>query len=431
MKKKNSVDICFSPTGKRIVSMTMKTMVSVALAFLLFPVQSFTQAPEIDLLLKGGHVIDPKNKIDAVMDVAIAKGKIFKVAKDIPANTAKRVVDVSNLYVTPGLIDIHAHVFVGSKTGFADGSASVTPDDFTLKSGVTTIVDAGDAGWRNFTAFKTQVIDHSKTRVLSFLNAFGGGMAGDPHEDINDMDDQKTADTIKKYPDFIVGVCIGHYGGGDWAVFNRAEASAKTANLPLFVECHLKGMSLEDQLSRMRPGDIMTHCFEKVKERTPFVNDQGKVEPYVVKAQERGVLFDIGHGGAGFWFSQAVPAMKDGFYPNSFGTDMHHNSVNAGMKDMLNIMSKFLNMGMSLQDIIARATWKPASSIKREDLGQLSEGSVADIAVLSVLDGKFGFVDAGGNRMEGNRKLEAELTLRAGKPVWDLNGIAAEIRKDE
>ena len=183
---------------------------------------------------------------------------------------------------------------------------------------------------------------------------------------------------------------------------------------------------MEDQLKKMRPGDIITHSYEQISERMPVVDSQGNVHPFVLAAQKRGVLFDVGHGGAGFWFSQAVPAFQQGLAPNSFGSDLHRFSMNAGMKSMLNIMSKYMAIGMSLEDIVTRATWNPAKSIKHEELGNLSEGSVADIAVLSVQNGKFGFIDAGGNKIEGNKKLEAELTIRAGKIVWDLNGLSAQ-----
>jgi dihydroorotase len=389
-------------------------------------VSSFNQAPQIDVLLKGGHVIDPKNKIDAKMDVAIVGNKIFKVAANIPANTAKKVVDVTGLYVAPGFIDPHTHVFVGPGAGFANGSSSVKPDDFALKAGVTTVVDAGTSGWRNFAAFKKQVIDRSRTRVLVFLNAFGTGMVGGRAEqNVDDMDLKTTTDTIKKYSDIIVGIKMGHYDGESWSPFERAIEEASTSNIPLFVECHLSKLSLEGQLSRMRPGDIITHCYEKVSERTPIVAEDGKVLSYVQEARKKGVLFDVGHGGAGFWFSQAIPAVKQGFSPDSFGSDLHHNSVNSGMKDMMTTMSKFLNMGMSLQDVIASASWKPAQAIKRTDLGNLSEGSPADIAVFGVRTGKFGFLDAGNFKLDGTRKLENELTLRDGRVVYDLNGIAA------
>ena len=397
------------------------------MSLFLFLLSTFTHAQEIDLMLKNGHVIDPANNINARMDVAIADGKIVKVAPGIATDKAKKVVDVTGLYVCPGFIDIHTHVFVGSKPEtFADGSLSLSPDDFTFRAGITTVVDAGTSGWRNFPLFKDQVIDRSKTRILAFLNIAGAGMSGKPtQEDINDMDPAKASEFIKKYPDIIVGVKIGHYEGSLWTPFENAIAAADRSNVPLFVECHLPQYSLEDQLNRMRPGDIITHSFEKVSERMPVIDEQGNVRPFVKEAQKKGILFDVGHGGAGFWFSEAMPALQQGLIPNSFGTDLHRFSMNAGMKDMLNVMSKYLSMGMTKEDVIVRATWAPAKSIKRADLGQLGEGAVADVAVLSLRDGNFGFVDAGGNKIEGKQKFEAELTIRAGKIVWDLNGISA------
>jgi dihydroorotase len=175
----------------------------------------------------------------------------------------------------------------------------------------------------------------------------------------------------------------------------------------------------------MRPGDIITHSYEKVTERMPVLDEQNTVRPFVLEAKKRGILFDVGHGGAGFWFSQAIPAMQQELMPDSFGTDLHRFSMNAGMKSMLNIMSKYLNMGMPIKDIILRATWKPAQTLKRPDLGHLGVGAVADIAIIRMMPGNYGFVDAGGKRLDGDRKLEAELTMRAGKVVWDLNGMAA------
>lgn len=386
-----------------------------------------SNAQEYDLLLKNGQVIDPANNINTQMDVAIAGGKIAKVEANISADKAKKVVDVSGLYVCPGLIDIHTHVFVGAKPDtFADGILSLSPDDFSFKSGVTTVVDAGTSGWRNFPLFKDQVINRSKTRILAFLNIAGTGMSEKPsQEDVSDMDPGKTSETVQKYPDVIVGVKIGHFEGSDWTPFENAVAAAGRSNVPLFVECHLPKYSLEDQLSRMRPGDIITHSFEKVSERMSVIDDKGKVRPFVKQAKARGILFDLGHGGAGFWFSEAIPALRQGLAPDSFGTDLHRFSMNAGMKDMLNVMSKYLSMGMTLEELIVKATSAPAKSIKRPDLGHLGEGAVADVAVLGLRNGNFGFVDAGGNRIEGKQKFEAELTVREGKIVWDLNGISA------
>ncbi|HEY5916873.1 MAG TPA: amidohydrolase/deacetylase family metallohydrolase [Chryseolinea sp.] len=382
----------------------------------------------IELLLKNGHVIDPANNINAKMDVAISGGKVVKVAPTIAATDAKQVIDVNGFYVCPGLIDMHTHVFVGSKPEtFADGSLSISPDDIALKAGVTTVVDAGTSGWRNFHTFKDQVIDRSKTRILAFLNIAGAGMSGKPmQEDLEDMEVNKVVETIQKYPDVIVGIKIGHYEGKDWTPFDRALEAGNRSNLPLFVECHLPQYSLEDQLKKMRSGDIITHSFEKVSERMSVVDDKKSVRPFVKEAQKRGILFDLGHGGAGFWFSEAIPSLQQGLAPNSFGTDLHRFSMNAGMKDMLNVMSKYMAMGMSKEDVLIRATWLPAKSIKREDLGHLREGAIADVAVLSIREGNFGFIDAGGNRINGKQKFEAQLTIRAGKIVWDLNGISAK-----
>ncbi len=385
-------------------------------------------AQEYDLLIKNGRVIDPKNGIDTKIDIAIVDGNIAKVAKDIPVTQSKKVVDATGFLVTPGLIDIHTHVFVGSKPDiFADGIYSLSPDDFTLRSGVTTVVDAGTAGWRNFPTFKEQVIDKSKTRILAFLNIAGVGLSGKPaQEDIQDMDPDKAVELVLNYPNIIVGIKIGHYEGKEWTPFENALSASKKSNKPLFVECHLPQYSLEDQLNRMRPGDIITHSYEKISERMSVIDEQGKVRPFVLEAKNKGILFDVGHGGAGFWFSEAIPALQQGLIPNSFGTDLHRFSMNAGMKDMLNVMSKYLAMGMTKEDVILRATWYPAKSIKREDLGQLSEGAAADLTILNVRKGNFGFTDAGGNKIEGKEKFEAELTIREGKIVWDLNGISAE-----
>ena len=412
---------------------TVGAMTGTVLFGFLFFLPMVLQGQQYDLLIKNGHVIDPKNNIDTLEDVALANGKIAKMDNDIPPTQSKKTIDATGLYVVPGLIDIHTHVFVGSKADkFADGIYSVSPDDFSFKSGVTTVVDAGTSGWRNFPLFKEQVIDKSQTRVLAFLNIVGLGMSGKPmQEDVSDMNADSAAFVAEKYKDIIVGIKIGHYEGSDWGPFNKALDAGTKSNRPMFVECHLPQYSLEDQLQKMRPGDIITHSYEQVSERMPVVDENGKVRPFVLMAQKRGVLFDVGHGGAGFWFSQAVPAFRQGLAPNSFGSDLHRFSMNAGMKSMLNIMSKYMAIGMSIEDVVTRATWNPARSIKREDLGNLSEGAVADIAVLSVQKGKFGFIDAGGNRLEGNTKLEAELTVRAGKIVWDLNGLAAQPWKQQ
>jgi dihydroorotase len=389
---------------------------------------AFAQEQQYDLLIKGGHLIDPKNSIDSKMDIAIAEGRIAKISENIPASQARKVTDATGFFVVPGLIDIHTHVFTGNKPGtFADGISSVAPDHFTFRSGVTTVVDAGTSGWRNFADFKKQVIDLSQTRVLAFVNIAGSGMQGDPYEqDLNDMDPHMTSLIIKKFPEIIVGTKIGHYTGNEWAPFDRALKAGKISDTPLLIECHLPELPLNEVLEKLRPGDIFTHAFGKVNDRASVIDDQGKVKPFVWEAQKKGVRFDVGHGGGSFHFSEAVPALEQGLLPDAFGTDLHKFSMNSGMKDMLNIMSKYLNMGMKFKEIIHRASWNSAQTIKREDLGHLSEGAVADVAVLSIKKGSFGFIDSSGNKLEGDQKIEAELTIRAGKIVWDLNGMAAQ-----
>jgi dihydroorotase len=389
---------------------------------------------QIDILLKGGHVIDPKNKIDAKMDVAIFENKIAQVAPDIPAKNAKKVVDVSGLLVTPGLIDMHVHVFPGNDLGayIANGLTSVAPDGFTFRAGVTTVVDAGSSGWRNFRQLKTQTIDKAQTRVLALLNIVGTGMVGRFEEqDITDMNPVMTAHMIKQlFPDIIVGIKAAHYWG-DFTQVDRAVEAGRLANVPVMVDFgeHDPPLSIEALfMKHLRPGDIFTHTYSYgPTKRETVVDENGKVKPFITEAQKRGIIFDVGHGGGAFSWRQAVPAMQQGFKPDVISTDLHTQSMNGGMKDLANVLSKFINMGMSVQEAIARATWAPANVINRKELGHLSIGAEADVAVFNVRKGDFGFMDVRGTRLKGTQKLEAELTMRAGKIVWDLNGISAPV----
>lgn len=387
----------------------------------------FAQAT-YDLLLKGGHLIDPKNKISAVRDVAIRDGLIAAVARDIPTAQARKVVNVAGLYVTPGLIDLHAHVFAGSSgIGLAGGHGSIFPDDFALRVGATTVVDAGSSGRHNFAQFKKTVSDGARTRVLVFLNIGGAGMPGDPDEqDLNEMDAKAAADLAIANRDTIVGIKVAHYRGPDWTPVERGVQAGALAGIPVMIdfgEFRPERPFQELVLKKLRPGDIYTHAFYAP---VPMFDEKGRLLPYLFEARKRGVLFDVGHGGAAFEFRQAVPAVKQGFPPDSISTDVHSGSINAGMKDQLNVMSKFLNMGMALDDVIYRSTWNPARIIHREQLGHLSVGALADIAVLRVERGQFAFVDSYGARMDGKQRLLGELTVASGRVVYDLNGITRE-----
>lgn len=406
------------------------------LLVLLFVCSAFTvmaQAPKIDILLKGGHVIDPKNNIDSKMDLAITGGKISGVAPDIAAGNAKTVIDVSGMYVTPGLIDMHVHAFYGTDKGsyVADGWDALPPDGFTFRAGVTTVVDAGSAGWRNFRTFKEQTIDRAQTRILAFLNIVGAGMYGRFEEqDVTDMNPVMTSYMITRlFPDIIVGVKSAHYWGPDFTQVDNAVEAGKLANVPVMVDLgeHHPPLSIEELfMKHLRPGDIWTHTYANApQDREVPVDENGKVKPFIFEAQKKGIIFDAGHGGGAFHFAQAVPSIQQGFIADVISSDLHVGSMNSGMKDMTNLLSKFMAMGLSIQDVILRSTWKPAMVIKRPELGNLSVGSVADVAVFTLRKGDFGFLDVKGKKLKGTQKLEAELTLRAGKIVWNLNGIGA------
>jgi dihydroorotase len=389
-----------------------------------------SQAQKFDLLIRNGHVIDARNSIDSVMDVAVASGKIARVAANIDPTSATRVVDAKGMYVVPGLIDIHAHVFFGTEKDayLSNSDTAVPPDSHSFRSGQTTMVDAGGAGWRNFLQFKEQVIDRARTRVLAFINIVGSGMKGGPIEqDLADMDARLTAMRIKQHPGVIVGIKVAHFIGSEWDPVTRAVAAGREMNVPVMVDFGraTPPQPLDDLLLKhLRPGDIFTHAYSHVANRIPIVDDKGMVRPYVWEARKRGVIFDAGHGGGSFLFRQAVPAMKQGFMPDVISTDLHTGSMNSGMKDILNTMSKFLNMGMPLKDVIKANTARAAEVIKRPDLGHLSAGAEADIAVLNVGRGTFGFIDVAGGKLVGDQKLECELTIKAGQVVWDLNGIS-------
>ena len=424
-----------SDQQKQSVFSVMRLALLVVLSVLTINQLSYAQqAAQIDILLKGGHVIDPKNKIDGRMDVAITAGIISHVATDIPGTQAKKVIDITGLYLTPGLIDMHVHVFIGNDMGayIANGPTSVSPDGFTFRAGVTTVVDAGSSGWRNFRQFKEQTIDHAQTRVLALLNIVGTGMYGRFEEqDVNDMNPVMTANMIKKiFPKIIVGIKAAHYWG-DFTQVDRAVEAGNLANVPVMVDFgeHDPPLSIESLfMKHLRPGDIFTHTFSYgPKQRETVVDESSKVKPFIFEAQKRGIIFDVGHGGGAFSWRQAVPAMKQGFKPDVISTDLHTQSMNGGMKDLTNVMSKFINMGMSVQDAVLRTTWNPANVIKRPELGHLTVGSEADVAVLNLRKGDFGFLDVRGTKLKGDRKLEAELTIRGGKIVWDLNGISGAI----
>lgn len=408
----------------RVYSRTSTVIFICTLAVWLPGVPTASAQTKYDLILRGGHVIDPRNNISAVRDVAIAGGKIAAIAPKIAA-AAATTVDASGLFVTPGLVDIHAHVYAGTgERGSYAGDLAVYPDVVAPRSGVTTVVDVGGSGWRNFEDFKQRIIDRATTRVFAFLNIVGHGMRGGTFEqDLQDMAAQPTADMARRYPGLIIGVKTAHFSGPEWAPVERAVEAGTIANIPVMVDFGARRPErpLSELVTvKLRPGDIYTHVYSGLRgEQDP----SGKVNPALWEARTRGVLFDVGHGGTSFSWRIAVPAIREGFLPDTISTDMHVTSMSVGMKDLPNVMSKFLALGLSFDDIIRRTTVNAARAIRQEALGHLSVGAGADVAVWRIEKGNFGFVDGPGQRVNATQKVVCELTLRDGRVVYDLNGL--------
>jgi len=383
---------------------------------------------QYDLVLKGGHVIDPKNGIDAQMDVAVTGNKIAAVAPDISVSQAKKVIDVHGLHVTPGLVDIHTHLFFTTGAGGAwAGDESIQPDAFSFRTGVTTMADAGSAGWRGFETFRHFVIDRAKTRVFAFINISGLGMLTDAAEqETSEFQPEQVARLAKKHRDVVVGVKSAHYQKPDWASVDRAVEAGKLAGIPVMVDF---GWFLPERpywqlvTEHLRPGDITTHCF---RAPVPWVDERGKLYDYLRQARKRGVIFDVGHGGGSFVFRNAVPAVEQEFYPDSISTDLHAGSMNAGMQDMPTTMSKFLAMGEPLVEVIRESTINPATEIQHPELGHLTVGAPADVAIWELRSGDFGFADASSGKLTGKQRLICQFTLRDGKIAWDRNSRAAD-----
>ncbi|MCW5979279.1 MAG: amidohydrolase/deacetylase family metallohydrolase [Bryobacteraceae bacterium] len=383
-------------------------------------------AQTYDLVLKGGHVIDPKTGVNAIRDVAVHDGKIARVATGIPAAEARKAVDVSGLIVTPGLIDIHVHVYPRPEAKLIGNDSNVQADAHSFRSGVTTMVDAGTAGWRNFPDFRARVVDKARTRVLALLNISGGGMGTGTEDDLPELDAAAAARMAKANRDVVVGFKSAHFGGRGWESIDAAVKAGREVDMPVMVDFGYlnETRSLPTLLlDKLKPGDIYTHCFSGHREE---LLADGKLNPAMFTGRKRGIFFDIGFGAGSFYWYVAVPALEQGFPPDSISTDLHTGSMNAGMKTMTNAMSSILNLGSPLEEVIRMSTWNPAKQIKRTELGHLDVGAEADIAALRVESGAFGFVDSAGAVNKGDKRIVAELTLRKGRVVWDRNGRAAE-----
>lgn len=369
-----------------------------------------------DLLLKGGHVIDPANAVDEAADVAIADSRVVALGPGLDPGMSKRTIDVSGHYVVPGLIDMHVHAF-GYK-------ASLPPDVHALSNGATTVVDAGGAGWRSYDAFWEQVISRSRVRVLAFLNIVDAGMVDEVEQYVPAMSPGPCAEMIQRHHGVLVGVKVAHFMGTSWEAVDRAVAAGAESDTPVMVDFRPRpGRSYADLLlEHLRPGDIHTHMYAQ---HIPLLDESDRVCDYMWAARKRGVFFDLGHGAGSFWWRIAAPAVEQGFVPDTLGTDLHTASALGPNALLLPTMSKMLCLGMKLPEVIAGATTMPARVIRRTDLGALGLGATADVAVLQMVEGRVGMVDSGGARHWGDKQLRCLLTLQGGKVVWDPTGLAS------
>lgn len=384
------------------------------------------------LLLKGGHVIDPRNGVDGRADVAIAGERVAAIGPDLDPARAGRVIDVSGLVVTPGIIDMHVHVYhTRAPEGDPEG-LSVVADAHTFRSGVTTVADTGTAGWRHLRHFKQTVIDRAKTRILAYVNIVDQGMLGDFEQDPRTFNAELAAAVVEAYPDICVGIKTAHYWTHapyddlhpPWAAVDQAIRAAELCGKPVMYDFWPRPeRPYEDLvLQKARPGDVHTHVFAQ---QFMTIDGAGKVKPFMREARARGVRFDLGHGAASFWFRNAARAIADGFAPDTISTDLHSHNVHGVVVDMQTTMSKQLNLGLSLQDVIACSTANVAVSLNRPELGHLSVGGCADVAVFAVQHGRFGFIDCGRAKIIGDRRLECQMTVRAGQIVYDIGGLSA------
>jgi dihydroorotase len=371
-----------------------------------------------DLILKGGRVIDPSQGLDGIRDVAFSGGKVAAVGTELKADRDTQVRDVKGKIVTPGLIDLHTHVYWGGT------SLGIDAEEFCRTSGVTTSIDTGSAGPGNFAGFRKHVIEPSQVRILAYLHisfagiyAFSNSIMYGESRNIELMAPRDAAEVAAANRDVIVGikVRVGRHASGDQgaAPLNIALQVADEVGMPLMCHIDEPPPSYEAVVDMLRPGDVLTHCFR------PFPNapctGQGTIKPAVLAARKRGVLFDIGHGKGSFSWKTARAMMANGFPPDTISSDIHTLCINGPAYDQVTTMSKFLLLGMSLPDVIARSTINAAIALKRPEIGTLKTGAAGDASILTVREGNFEYEDVLGEVVTGPEKIVAEGTVIAGK----------------
>jgi dihydroorotase len=370
--------------------------------------------------LKGGRVIDPSQGLDGVADVAFSGGRVAAVAKGIDAKGAP-VRDVCGLIVSPGLIDLHTHVYWGGT------SLSIDAEDFARKSGVTTAVDTGSAGPGNFAGFRKHVIERSAARILAYLHVSHAGIWGfhrnvmvGESTNIDLLDPKLAVEVANANKDVIVGIKIRvcRHASGDQGIapLKIALEVAEATSLPLMAHVGEAPPTYREVVSLLRPGDVLTHAFR------PFPNApvgaQGSIWPEVRAARERGVLFDIGHGMGSFAFKTARGMLANGFLPDTISSDIHLLCIDGPAFDQVTTLSKFLCLGVPLPEVLRRSTVNAAMALRRPELGSLKVGSVGDATLLHVEEGSFDYVDVEGEHLEGRQRIVSKGVVIAGKWWW-------------
>jgi dihydroorotase len=372
----------------------------------------------IDLILKGGRIIDPSQRLDAVVDIGFSDGKVAGIGAHLATAPATEVLDVSGHLVTPGLIDLHTHVYWGGT------SLGIDAEQFCRTSGVTTCIDTGSAGPGNFAGFRKHVIEPSAVRILAYLHisfagisAFSKTVMVGESEELRLMAPSEAVEVAEANRDVIVGIKVrvgrGSSGTSGAAPLDIALQAANQAGMPLMCHIDFPPPSYEDVLERLRPGDVLTHAFR------PFPNapidHQGRIKYAVLRARQRGVLFDVGHGKGSFAFKTARGMLANSFYPDTISSDIHSLCINGPVFDQVTTLSKFLCMGMPLPDVVAATTVNAAMALKRPELGTLKPGSIGDATILSVHQGKYDYVDVVGEHMVGDKRIFSDGVVIAGR----------------
>ena len=375
---------------------------------------------EYDILLKNGEVIDPSQDLHMQADVGIAGGKITEIRSDLPAGRAKAVVDVSGKIVCPGLVDLHTHVYWGVSVYGVDADACCP------RSGVTTVVDAGSSGPATFPGLRRYVIESARIRIFAFVHICSLGLTerNEGRAGILDIAVEETVRAVEEHSSCVLGVKVRLYKGlsedrSRIEILEDAVRAARLSNTPVMV--HVSGIDapLKEVVSRLQAGDIVTHCFAARRSGYNILDDDGHVLPEIRDARDRGILFDIGHGSGSFDFDTGRAALDGGFPPDAISTDLHTFSIQGPVYDLPTTMSKFLLLGMPLEEVIRLTTVAPARIIDRGDLlGTLRQGAPADVAVLDLQEGAFELRDANGNTRTGDRKLTCTLCVQAGEILY-------------